>query len=130
MPDILEADSIRKTFGINQVLTDVYLKCEQGNIIGLIGRNGTGKSTLLKIIFGTLYTDYKHIRINDSIIDQPYRRRSLITFLYQDNFLPGNLTPNQVINIFSDQDKQVIRRRSKVFRSQTDLKHQIEIYTP
>jgi lipopolysaccharide export system ATP-binding protein len=100
MANSLEVDSIRKEFGTNQVLTDVYLKCEPGDIIGLLGRNGTGKTTLLKIIFGTLYTDYKHIRINDSILDQPYKTKNKIAFLNQDNFLPRSLTIKQIVNLY------------------------------
>ena len=102
MSKILEVDSVRKSFWTNQVLTDVYLKCETGDILGLLGRNGSGKSTLLKIIFGTLYTDYKHIRINDLVLDQPYKTKKLISFLYQDNFLPKNLTIKQIVNLYSN----------------------------
>lgn len=101
MSNLLEADSIRKAFGTNQVLTDVYLKCEPGDIIGLLGRNGSGKSTLLKIIFGTLYTDYKFIRINDSVLEQPYKTKNKVAFLSQDNFLPKNLTVRQIVNLYS-----------------------------
>jgi lipopolysaccharide export system ATP-binding protein len=103
MSDFIEVDSIRKSFGTKQVLTDIYLRCQTGDVIGLLGRNGIGKSTLLKIMFGTLYTDYKHIRINDSILDQPYKTKNKIAFLSQDKFLPGNLTINQVTHLFNGQ---------------------------
>jgi lipopolysaccharide export system ATP-binding protein len=56
MQNKFEADSIRKSFGDNQILTDIFLKFQTGDILGLLGRNGSGKSTLLKILFGTLYT--------------------------------------------------------------------------
>jgi lipopolysaccharide export system ATP-binding protein len=102
MADLLEADSIRKSFGTNQVLTDIYVRCEPGDIIGLLGRNGTGKSTLLKIIFGTLYTDNKFIRINNRILDQPFKTKNIIVYLPQDNFLPKNLTVKQAAAVYSD----------------------------
>jgi ABC-type lipopolysaccharide export system ATPase subunit len=102
MSNLLEADSIRKEFGTNQVLTDISLKCQPGEIIGLLGRNGSGKSTLLKIIFGTLNTDYKFIRINDSIVNQPFKTKNTIAYLNQDNFLPKNITVEQVVEIYSD----------------------------
>ena len=50
----LHVDSVIKSFGTRQVLTDIYVSCTKGEIIGLLGRNGSGKSTLLKIIFGSL----------------------------------------------------------------------------
>jgi ABC-type multidrug transport system ATPase subunit len=102
MSNLIEVDSIRKEFGTKQVLTDIAFKCQSGDIIGLLGRNGSGKSTLLKIIFGTLFTDNKFIRINNEIFDQPYKTKNQLTYLYQDNFLPKNITVKQVVEIFSD----------------------------
>ena len=52
MHHLLEIDSIIKNFGTRQLLTDVYLKINTGDVIGLFGRNGTGKSVLMQIIFG------------------------------------------------------------------------------
>lgn len=101
MSNQLEVDSIRKEFGNKQVLTDIAFKCRPGDIIGLLGRNGSGKSTLLKIIFGTLFTYNKFIRINNEIFDQPYKTKNQLTYLSQDNFLPGNITVEQVVKIFS-----------------------------
>ena len=103
MQNNFEADSIRKSFGDKQVLTDIFIRCQTGDIIGLLGRNGSGKSTLLKILFGTLYTDYKHISINDKIIDQPYKDSGIISFLPQDNFLPKDLTVRKSIELFDHQ---------------------------
>ena len=51
MHHLLEIDSIIKNFGTRQLLTDVYLKINTGDVIGLFGRNGTGKSVLMQIIF-------------------------------------------------------------------------------
>jgi ABC-type lipopolysaccharide export system ATPase subunit len=103
MHDILEADSIRKSFGDKQVLTDIYLSCQTGDIIGLLGRNGSGKSTLLKIIFGTLYTDYKHIAVNGVTINQLFKKQGIISYLHQDSFLPKDLTVNKIIQLFHNQ---------------------------
>jgi lipopolysaccharide export system ATP-binding protein len=104
MQNKFEADSIRKSFYDHQVLTDIFLKCQTGDILGLLGRNGSGKSTLLKILFGTLYTDHKHISINDVFIDQPFKKRGNISFLPQDNFLPKNLTVNKVLKLYLNQN--------------------------
>lgn len=98
--DLLEIDSILKSYDIKQILTDIYLKCSTGDIIGLLGRNGTGKSTLLKIIFGTLNSENKFIRINNKVVIKAYLRDDLIKFLPQKHFLPGNLTVRQIINYY------------------------------
>lgn len=103
MQNIFEADSIRKSFGDKQVLTDIYIRCQTGDIIGLLGRNGSGKSTLLKILFGTLYTDHKHISVNNELINQPFKKHGIVSFLYQDNFIPKSLTVRKAIQLFGHQ---------------------------
>jgi len=101
MSNILEADSIRKSFGDKQVLTDIYLKCQTGDIIGLLGLNGSGKSTLLKILFGTLHTDYKYIAINGIPYDKPFTEKGMVSFLNQDNFLPRDLSVEKILDFYN-----------------------------
>ncbi len=54
---LLKAQAIAKSFGPVKVLTDVSLQINEGDAIGLIGVNGAGKSTFLKIILGELKPD-------------------------------------------------------------------------
>jgi len=100
MSSLLEIDSVIKFFDLNQVLTDIYLKCETGDIIGMLGRNGAGKSTLLKILFGTLPSDRKFIRIDGQVFNDPYKTKSLLSFLPQFSFLPKNLTVKKVVELY------------------------------
>ena len=88
----LEIDSVNKSFGHKMVLSDIYMKCETGDILGLLGSNGSGKSTLLKILFGTVHTEQKFIRIDGKIYDCPYKKRGVIAYLPQDSFIPGNMS--------------------------------------
>lgn len=122
MSDLLEADSIRKSFGDNQVLTDISIRCETGDIIGLLGRNGSGKSTLLKILFGTLYTDHKFIRINNTILSQPFKEKKCISYLSQDNLLPKNITVKKAVEIYSDNLDQIGFLDDEIFSKILDTK--------
>ncbi len=49
---LLEMRSIKKDFFGNQVLSDINLTLNEGEVLGLCGENGAGKSTLMKILFG------------------------------------------------------------------------------
>ena len=100
MSHILEIDSVQKSFGRNRVLTDVYLRCETGDIVGLLGRNGSGKSTFLKILFGTLSAEQKFIRIDGRVFDRPYQTAGEICYLPQDPFLPKNMRLETVAGFY------------------------------
>ena len=100
MPSLLEIDSVIKSFGQNQLLTDIYLKCETGDIIGLLGRNGSGKSTLLKILFGTMPAERKFIRIDGKIYNKPYRSKGEICFLPQHSFFPPEFSLKTAVSFY------------------------------
>lgn len=104
MSSLLEIDSVIKTFDNRQVLTDIYLKCQTGDIIGMLGRNGSGKSTLLQAIFGTL-TAEKFIKIDGKIYEHPYKTLNQICYLPQHEFLPKQMTVEKVIRLYLDKNE-------------------------
>ena len=55
MSSVIEIKHVTKRYEKNEVLKDVSLTCEAGKIYGLIGRNGSGKTVLLKSIVALLF---------------------------------------------------------------------------
>lgn len=100
MDDCLEVDSVVKNFSDRTILSDIYLCCRPGDIIGLFGRNGEGKSTLLKIIFGTLKADRSFVRINGEVQKRPSYLSGLIAYLPQHNYLLLNKTVEQLAALY------------------------------
>ena len=47
---ILEVQSLRKNFGSLEVINDISLEVNQGEVVGIIGPSGSGKSTLLRCL--------------------------------------------------------------------------------
>lgn len=97
---ILEADGIRFEINNHILLSSVYVKCETQKITGLFGRNGAGKSCLLNIIYGTLDTMDKSIRIDGSLIKKPHVHPEIIRYLPQFHFIPGNMCLKQILKDF------------------------------
>lgn len=111
----LHVDSILKSFNDKQILTDVYLSCGKGEIIGLLGRNGTGKSTLLKIIFGSLQADRKFIKVGNDIITKLFENRNYIKYLPQDDFLPNHVKIKNLIELFcNEKNANLIRNHNLI----------------
>jgi ABC transport system ATP-binding/permease protein len=63
---IFTLQSVRKDFGIKEILKDASFSLESGEKVGLIGLNGAGKSTLLKMIAGLEPIDGGQIQVNAS----------------------------------------------------------------
>lgn len=99
MINILEIDSVNLEFDSKRVLQNVYLKSETGKITGLLGKNGTGKSSLMKILFGELIPNDKSIRINGNALLTSSRFSKDMRYLPQGGFLLNSLT---IKRIFSD----------------------------
>jgi len=104
MPSLLEIDSVIKSYDDRPVLTDIYLKCETGDIIGMFGRNGSGKSTLLKILFGILTAERKFIRIDGKVFDCPYKTKNELCFLPQHDFLPKYMKAAKAVELYLGKD--------------------------
>ena len=54
---ILSIKGMSKSFGRNRVLDHINLDVKPGSIMGLMGENGAGKSTMMKCLFGTYQKD-------------------------------------------------------------------------
>ena len=65
--NLLNLESVSKAFDIRPLLDGVSLGVAQGERIGIVGRNGDGKSTLLKIMAGTLETDSGRVSKSNSV---------------------------------------------------------------
>lgn len=96
----LEIDGVRLSYGDKVILSDIYLECTTGSVTGLLGRNGSGKSSLLQILFGTKQNDDCSVRLNNKSIKPAYANNS-ISYLPQFNFLPSNLTLKKTFRLFN-----------------------------
>jgi ABC-type multidrug transport system ATPase subunit len=90
--NILEIDNVELNFGVVEILKAIYLKAEKGKITGVLGSNGSGKTSLLRIIFGELIPNNKLIRINGKPILKPLYQNGYIKYLPQFNIMPKSIS--------------------------------------
>ena len=105
---ILEIDSAELAFGERRILSGVYLLVETGGVTAVLGRNGCGKSCLMKILSGSLKAGFCSMRI-----DGKWHRRFTekeIRYLPQHPFIPGWLRLERALGDFGLQREDLERR--------------------
>lgn len=105
---VLEATGIRKCFGGVVALSNGNLVCQRGKITGLLGANGSGKSTISKIITGVYSADSGEIKYNGKPVK--YRnpddaRKDGIAMVFQNLSLVADLTVWQNIVLGIEEKK-------------------------
>ena len=79
----LEARHLQKSYGSRQVVLDVSVKVEKGEVVGLLGPNGAGKTTSFYMIVGLVRTDGGQILIDgEDVTRMPIHRRARMGLSY------------------------------------------------
>ena len=110
MKHTLEADSIQLEFGLRSILSDIHLQCETGKITGLLGRNGQGKSCLMRILYGDLPATSSSVRFDGAPVPAAYKHPNLLLYLPQFNFIPASLTIPRILNDFQLEFRDLEKR--------------------
>ena len=100
MSIILQADSLKKSYFTKPVLKDISLEIQDGSILGLLGPNGSGKTTFLKIIAGLIHASSGDIRICGKPIG--LETKAMVSFLPDRNCLYPKMTALDAIQFYQD----------------------------
>lgn len=97
---LLEVDNVELYFKGKRILNGIYLKAETGQVTAILGRNGSGKSCLLQIIFGSLKSKYKLVRLNGTPFLKALFKTGKVKYLPQHNYLPKNLKLKSAFRLY------------------------------
>lgn len=82
-------ENVAKAFGNQMVLKNIFVKFEMGKIYGIVGRNGSGKTVLLKCICGLLYPTAGMVTVDGKIVGKDVDYPENIGFIIESpGFLP------------------------------------------
>ena len=98
--ELLECKHLCKNFDDKEILKDINLKIPRGKIIGLLGKNGMGKTTLIKLMNDLLIPTSGEVLING---EKPgVNSKKVIAYLPEKTYLSKEMTIKQVIKYFEE----------------------------
>lgn len=100
MANIVEIRDLSKQYMRTKALDNVDLNIKQGRIVGILGPNGSGKTSLMKIIAGILRQTRGEILI-DGLVPGP-ATKAIVSYLPDRNFLYRWMKIDDAINFFKD----------------------------
>lgn len=98
--ELLEIKNLYKNYGEKQVLNNITLTVPRGKIIGLLGKNGTGKTTLIKLINGLLTPTEGEIVFEGEKIGSQSKLN--IAYLPERTYLDKSMTINETLKFFKE----------------------------
>ena len=114
---VFSIENLYKKMGGKQVLNGVNLSIEKGEVLGLVGRSGSGKTVLIKTIIGFLKPDKGQIKINS-------KSNYPIGYSMQENAIYENLTVLQNLRYFASINRikwRIKRQRIRELIKSMDL---------
>lgn len=125
MNDLIMIKDLNKSYGKKEVLKDINLNLSSGKIIGLLGPNGSGKTTIIKILNGLL-KDFK----GDICIDgQPIgvHSKTIISYLPDEPYFEKWMTTVDALNLFQDMYKDFDKEKAITLMSKMGLERKSKI---
>ena len=98
--ELIQIENLNKNFGDKQILKDINLTLPKGKIIGLLGKNGTGKTTLIKLINDLLTPTTGSISIKGNPIG--VESKKIISYLPERTYLDKSMTVDKILIYFNE----------------------------
>lgn len=128
-PRALTVEGLRKSFGAHMAIDGLTLRVDPGEVVGLLGRDGAGKTVCFNLIMGLLKADSGRILLGDTdVTDRPADRRARLglTCLPQEPSIFGGMTVEQNIQTvleLCEPDPAVRARRREEILEAFQLAH-------
>ena len=117
--DLVKFINVNKNYGNKKILKDINLTIPRGKIIGLLGKNGTGKSTLIKLMNDLLTPTSGEVLVNGKSVG--VESKKIISYLPERTYLDKSMSVDQVIEYFEDFYKDFSVTKARKLLKELDL---------
>lgn len=100
MKELVKCSGLYKSYGSNDVLKGVSLQIESGKIIGLLGPNGSGKTTFIKLLAGLLEKDSGEIVIAGNTVG--IETKKIVSYLPERPYFSPGMKVKETVEFFRD----------------------------
>ena len=117
MNNIIEITSLRKSYGEIKAVNDVSLSVRAGEMFGLVGPDGAGKTTMIRILCGLIIQETGSVKVMDKDLTQSRKEiQKNIGYLSQKFSLYGDLSVDENIEFFAEihNVKDYFKRRDEL----------------
>ena len=97
---LLEIKNLNKSFDNKEILKDININVSSGKIIGLLGKNGAGKTTFIKLLNDLLTPSSGEILVNGMKVG--VESKKIISYLPERTYLNKQMKVSEVIDFFKD----------------------------
>ena len=131
---ILKCENLCKSFGKKQILNDVSLEVNKGDILGFIGPNGAGKTTTIKLILGLQSIDSGTVKINGYDIKKDFEKAIEKVGTIVENpdlymYLSGYDNLKLIANLYKNVDKKRIDEVVKLVKLEQRINDKVSKYS-
>lgn len=102
MENIIEVKQLKKSFGKLQVLKEVNCSFGQGGIVGILGPNASGKTTLIKSILGMVIPDAGEVYFGGKPVARSFDYKKQIGYMPQIGRYPDNMKIGELFKMMKD----------------------------
>lgn len=122
---MVEVESLTKFYGPTRAIHNLNFSLKKGEVVGLLGLNGSGKTTALRILAGILLPTEGHVKINGiDLMENPLEVKGRIGFLPETPPLFGEMTVNAYLRFVGELkglSSRKTRERLKEVEAQTRI---------
>jgi len=128
---MIEAIKTKKSFGDIEAVQDISAQIREGAVFGLVGTNGAGKSTFLRMMAGVLKPDEGQVLIDGEVVFENEDAKKKLFFISDEQYFFPNTTPKDMMEyyamIYQDFDKHKFENYIEKFG--LDMKRKINTFS-